>query len=149
MLLERLSAGAGSLADQPERVLELALPAHPASASGARRALAEYCTSHHVPAEMRESGELLISELVTNAVLHASTPFLVWAEYDGGELTVAVVDGSPTFPQLFQFDDGQRQGGRGMAIVDEVGGHWGIIKTALGKIVWATVSGPAVPVQRT
>jgi|tagenome__1003787_1003787.scaffolds.fasta_scaffold20111324_1 anti-sigma regulatory factor (Ser/Thr protein kinase) len=78
MLLERLPAAGGTLADQGDGVLELALPPASASAGGARRALGEYCRKHGVPAELRESGELVISELVTNAVLHARTPFLVW-----------------------------------------------------------------------
>jgi hypothetical protein len=36
-----------------------------------------------------------------------------------------------------------------MAIIDDVGGSWGLVKTDLGKIVWATIGGPAdVPEQR-
>src|SRR4051794_5728469 len=132
MLLERLPAAGGSLTHEGQQVLELALPPVPASAGAARRALGAYCATHSVPPELRQSGELLISELVTNAVLHARTPFLVWAEYDGGELTVAVGDGAATLPRLLPFDDGQRQRGRGMAIVEDVGGSWGLVKTGRG-----------------
>jgi hypothetical protein len=92
----------------------------------------------------------VISELVTNAVLHADTPLLVWIEYDVGELTVAVVDGATTLPQLLPFDEGQRQGGRGMAIVDQVSGSWGLLRTGLGKIIWVTIPAPPeIPAQRT
>jgi|tagenome__1003787_1003787.scaffolds.fasta_scaffold20092802_1 anti-sigma regulatory factor (Ser/Thr protein kinase) len=149
MLLERLPAAGGSLADESDQVLELALPPVSASAGAARRALGEYCTKHEAPADLREFGELVISELVTNAVVHARTPFLVWAEYDAGELTIAVADGASAVPRLLPFDDGLRQGGRGMAVVDELGGRWGLVKTDLGKIVWVTIPGQAeVPAQR-
>jgi anti-sigma regulatory factor (Ser/Thr protein kinase) len=149
MLLERLPAAGGSLADHADQILELALPPVPSSAGAARRALGEYCMKYGVPADLLESGELVISELVTNAVLHARTPFLVWAEYDAGALTVAVADGNSTLPRLLPPDDDLRQGGRGMAVIDELGGRWGVVKTDLGKTVWATIPGQAeVPTQR-
>jgi hypothetical protein len=102
-----------------------------------------------VPDDVRESGVLVLSELVTNALVHARTPFLVWAEYDAGDLSLAVLDGDVTGPDLQPFDDGLRVGGRGMAIVDEVGATWGVVTTVLGKVVWATIASSAqVPEQR-
>ena len=144
MLLDRLSAAGGSLADQAPQVLELALQAHTLSAGEARLALAAYTRAHAVPADMADGGILAISELVTNAVLHAQTPFLVWAEYDAGHLTLAGLDGSATLPMLLP-PDGDREGGRGMAIIDQLGATWGLVKTALGKVVWVDLA-PAAPV---
>ena len=143
MLLDRLSADGGSLADQAPQVLELALEAHPASVAGARHALAAYTRACAVPADMVDGGILAISELVTNAVVHAETPFLVWAEYDAGHLTLAVLDGSATLPMLLPLDD-DREGGRGMAIIDQLGATWGLVKMALGKVVWVDLA-PTAP----
>jgi anti-sigma regulatory factor (Ser/Thr protein kinase) len=150
VLLERLTAG-GSLADLAPRVLELALPAHATSPGEARAAFRVYAQANDLSTDLVDSGLLVISELVTNALLHAETPVLVWAEYDAGHLTLAAVDGSSTLPVLSPFPDGHREGGRGMAIVDELGATWGLIRTALGKIIWVDLVAeaiPAVPGQR-
>ena len=143
MLLERLSAAGGSLADQPD-VLELALPARTTSAGEARRALSAYCADLDVPEGLVEVGVLVISELVTNAVLHAGTPFLMWAEYDRAvhQLGLAVVDGEATLPLPLPMDDLQQEGGRGMALVALLGASWGLVRTSLGKIVWVTIDDP-------
>jgi hypothetical protein len=53
---DRPPVDGGSFADQPDRILELALPADPASAGAARRALAGYCAANEVPPEVLESG---------------------------------------------------------------------------------------------
>ena len=143
MLVDRLSAAGGSLADQAPLVLELSLPPSPSSAAQARRALSVYCREHAVPDELAEVGRLVLSELVTNAVLHARTPLLMWAEYAAGQLTVAVEDGEADLPRLIPLDDGQRDGGRGVAIVDQLGATWGLVRTSLGKIVWVALTDPA------
>jgi hypothetical protein len=103
VLLERLVESAGSFADDP-RIMEVALPSSPASAAQARRALADFCVEHAVPEELAELGILAISELVTNVILHAGTPTIVWAEYDEGALTVATTDGETTLPALLAPD---------------------------------------------
>jgi anti-sigma regulatory factor (Ser/Thr protein kinase) len=143
MLLDRLSAAGGSgLADPDGRVLELALPATPVSVGVARRALLAYCRERHVPHDVEETGELIISELVTNAVQHAGTPFLVWVEHDADELTVAVLDGNTSSPHLRAFDT-ERYGGRGMPLVEALGAAWGTATTRLGKVVWVTIAAEA------
>jgi anti-sigma regulatory factor (Ser/Thr protein kinase) len=99
VLLERLSQAVGSMADDPG-ILEIALPADPRSAADARHAVADYCRSHQVPEGLAQMGVLVISELVTNVVLHASTPMIVWAEYENSTLTVAATDGGAALPAL-------------------------------------------------
>lgn len=49
------------------------LAAHPTSVGAARR-LVRAATGSAVPVELAETAELLVSELVTNAVVHAGTP---------------------------------------------------------------------------
>jgi hypothetical protein len=149
MLLERLSAAGSSLADQAGRVMEFALPPIPGSAGVARSGLRAYCQQHQVPGDVRDAGEIVISELVTNALVHAGTPFLVWAEYDASQLTVAVLDGESTPPTVHPFDAGERSGGRGMPLIEALGAAWGVATVHLGKVVWVTIGpAPALPEQR-
>lgn len=92
----------------------------PRSAGVARRALGVYCLQFGVPERLLESGGLAISELVTNAVVHARTSALVLAEYDGRNLTLAVADGASAMPMPLP-PDRLREGGRGVAIIEELG----------------------------
>jgi anti-sigma regulatory factor (Ser/Thr protein kinase) len=137
MLLDRLTPTGGSFAGEPG-VLELALPAEPSSAAAARHSLAAYCRDHGVPTQLTDDALLVISELVTNAVLHAGTPTMAWAEYEPGSITVAVVDGSSSLPALLAPSE-RRESGRGVAIIDELGATWGLIRTSLGKIIWVNI----------
>jgi anti-sigma regulatory factor (Ser/Thr protein kinase) len=139
MLLERFSAAGGSVADARPQVLELALPAHPSSCRQARRALAAYGAERGLETGLLDAGVLALSELVTNAVLHAETPFMVWAESDNGHLTLAVLDGNSAPPSLLPLDEGEREGGRGVAIINELGATWGMVRTSLGKVVWVDI----------
>jgi anti-sigma regulatory factor (Ser/Thr protein kinase) len=111
------------------------------SVGGARRALTDYSRRQAIPDNLAESGMLAISELVTKAVLHSHTPILVLADYDQGTLTLAVQDGEATLPTLLPADV-EREGGRGVAIIDHLGGTWGIRRTVLGKMVWVSLREP-------
>jgi anti-sigma regulatory factor (Ser/Thr protein kinase) len=141
-LLRRLSAEGGALRFSEEEIsnwLELALFPDPRSAGEARRALAAYCTQLRVPEELTEVGVLAMSELVTNVIIHAGTPALVLAEYDGANLTLAVSDGGDGLPVVMS-PDSEWEHGRGVAIVEELGATWGIRRTYLGKIVWVNLA---------
>jgi anti-sigma regulatory factor (Ser/Thr protein kinase) len=141
-LLRRLSAQGGALRlseDETRSWLEFALVPEAHSAGEARRALAAYCRDRRVPAQMTEAGVLAMSELVTNVVIHAGTPALVLAEYDGVNLTLAVADGADTQPTVLPTDD-ERDHGRGIAIVEDLGATWGIRRTYLGKVVWVNLA---------
>ena len=134
--------GGGSLRltdDETISWLELALSPDLQSAGEARRALALYCREERVPAQLAEVGILAISELVTNVVIHAGTPALVLAEYDGVNLTVAVADGTDTEPTVLPRDN-ERDHGLGVEIVEELGATWGIRRTYLGKVVWVNLA---------
>lgn len=134
ILLERLSSSGEPYAGPAAGVLELALPADVHSVRSARLAVADYCVRCGVPTEVAERTVLAVSELVTNAVLHAGTPFLFCAEYDGRQVTVAVIDGTTERPSPPQ----PATAYHGMGIVGRLG-PWGVFRTTLGKTVWATV----------
>jgi anti-sigma regulatory factor (Ser/Thr protein kinase) len=140
MLLERLT-GVGGLRPASDGTvgapLELQLPPEPRSAGVARRALADACGQWGVD-DLVDIATLAMSELVTNAIVHAGSPILVLAEYDAGNLTMAVADGNNQLPALLPPDD-VREGGRGVAIVAQLGATWGVQSTVLGKIVWVNI----------
>lgn len=85
--------------------------------------------------------ELIVSELATNAVRHAGTPFRVRVERDGESVRVAVDDRSDDRPERVE-PDGYR-GGRGLRIVDTLASEWGTEPAdGGGKRVWARVDLP-------
>ena len=84
--------------------------------------------------------ELLTSEVVTNALVHArSAPdLLVFVRHD--VVRVEVCDGSPDEPVLQQFDP-ESASGRGIAIVEQLASGWGVERMPdVGKRVWFEVS---------
>jgi anti-sigma regulatory factor (Ser/Thr protein kinase) len=80
---------------------------------------------------------LLTSELVTNAVLHARTPLQVGLVLDHDRMLVCVsdrVDDGLTLTALAK--SGDRHGGRGLALVEELAEAWGTTRYSGGKTVW-------------
>lgn len=90
--------------------------------------------------EVRDTAELLTSELVTNALLHAGTDLTVHIEScDGdGSVRIAVDDGSDRAPQLGD-PNGEDLGGRGLPLVASLATRWGWEPLPIGKRVWFEV----------
>ncbi|MER6301692.1 ATP-binding protein, partial [Kitasatospora sp. NPDC001539] len=86
---------------------------------------------------------LMVSELVTNACLHApGGPHELRLHWDGLRLRVEVLDASPVRPQLRPFADPGRPGGHGLRVVDRLAGAWGTVPAGTGKSVWLEVASP-------
>ncbi len=83
---------------------------------------------------MRETGELLVSELTTNALRHATGPFEVRVRAKP-RVRVEVRDGSTRLPTVKDIDTTE-ESGRGMQIVSQLARSWGIEQRADGKVVW-------------
>lgn len=121
------------------------LPCTRRSPGRARQALREFLSSAGDERFMA-AGELVVSELVTNAVAHARLPGrLVWVRFDLGakELRIEVHDpgkGRPVVQQAAESDEG----GRGLWLVECLAARWGCCPRAggIGKIVWAIVLPP-------
>jgi anti-sigma regulatory factor (Ser/Thr protein kinase) len=79
---------------------------------------------------------LVVSELATNAVLHARTEFVVRVSSDGGAVRVAVYDSSSGRPAVGSMDPSAVTG-RGLGIVESLASDWGIDDVDGGKWVWA------------
>jgi anti-sigma regulatory factor (Ser/Thr protein kinase) len=95
------------------------------------------CREHAL--EMLDDALLLISELVTNAVLHGGPPIVLAIDCDGEGLHVRVRDGSPAEPRR-RSADADAEGGRGLTLVELLTTTWGVAPVAdqrgPGKEVW-------------
>jgi serine phosphatase RsbU (regulator of sigma subunit)/anti-sigma regulatory factor (Ser/Thr protein kinase) len=102
----------------------------------ARRFLAGELTSRGL-ASFRDVGELLLSELVTNAVVHAASEVVVELEIDNGGLLVRVRD-ADTGPLVGRAGAGSEldEGGRGFMLVDRLADAWGTEHSGGRKSVW-------------
>lgn len=85
---------------------------------------------------------LLVSEVVTNAVLHARTGIVVALRHSSGEIRVDVADGSAALPQVRAYDASAATG-RGLQLVDRLAKSWGVQPSATGKTVWFAFAGSA------
>jgi anti-sigma regulatory factor (Ser/Thr protein kinase) len=85
---------------------------------------------------------LLVSELVTNAVVHARTKAELQLARGGGMLSIAVADHSPTLPQP-RSGEPLAPGGRGLLLVTGLAETVGSYRTADGsKVVWCALRLP-------
>jgi anti-sigma regulatory factor (Ser/Thr protein kinase) len=88
--------------------------------------------------EPRDAAELMVSELATNSIKHAQSPFTLVIDRSPAMISVEVHDtggGHPTLgsPQPWE------PIGRGLYIVDLMSSAWGVIKSDHGKVVWFTL----------
>jgi anti-sigma regulatory factor (Ser/Thr protein kinase) len=88
----------------------------------------------------RDALELLVSEVVTNAVQHASAPeeatIELTASFDEGEILVTVTDaGIGSLPGVR--NPGAGVGGYGLHIVDRESRRWGVQRTARTSVWFA------------
>ena len=79
--------------------------------------------------------ELLVSELVTNAVLHADSEPQVDVHLSKRQLRVEVYDADPTLPHR-RTPDAIGPGGRGMVLLEQFANRWGAEPRDDGKVVW-------------
>lgn len=126
---------------------QLSLPGDPKSSAAARRFLRRTLLAWHVEA-LEATASLLLSELITNAVLHAGTDIEVSITLGDGALGLEVADGSTRRPRLRRYDLDATTG-RGLALVAAMSSAWGVTPTLDGKVVWCELvyhsSTPAKP----
>ena len=82
--------------------------------------------------------ELLTSEVVTNAVLHAGTSVQLRVVGESGAVRVEVTDGSAAAPARRHYS-AEAATGRGLGLVEALATEWGTITQAGGKTVWFTI----------
>lgn len=92
-------------------------------------------------AQLCDTSELVVSELVTNAVVHAGTPVVLRITTGPSAIRVEVEDGSPHLPVRRRWSDTAGTG-RGLRIVDEQVDRWDTVLTEGGKVVWFEIGKP-------
>ncbi|MFD8546065.1 sodium/proline symporter PutP [Streptomyces sp. NPDC059649] len=124
----------------PDRVMSWNLPSDPAAVANARslvgRQLAEWGMD-----DLTFTTELIVSELVTNAIRHATGPVSLRLIRDRG-LICEISDTSSTSPRL-RHARTTDEGGRGLLIVAQLARRWGTRFTTTGKIIWTEQDIPA------
>lgn len=112
------------------------------------------CARHHVRQVLREwhlaetadPAELVVSELITNAVTASRSARLtssvrLWMLSDTARLLFLIWDGVPRPPQRAD-PDADAESGRGLLLVESVSSRWGWYRDrqgATGKVVWAEI----------
>lgn len=119
-------------------LVSLNLAPNPASVGEARRFTVDTLRGWGRD-DLAASGALLVTELVTNAILHARTMVQVILERRADIVRVEVRDGSPVRPALRNHGLDATTG-RGLALVATLAESWGVDISAAGKVVWAQLS---------
>ncbi|MFE2508357.1 sodium/proline symporter PutP [Streptomyces naganishii] len=127
----------------PDQVASWDLPRDPAAVARARTLAGRQLTDWGMDA-LTFTTELIVSELVTNAIRHATGPVSLRLIRDRN-LICEVVDGSSTLPRL-RHARTTDEGGRGLLIVAQLAQRWGTRFTATGKIIWTEQAVPSDPV---
>ncbi|MFJ1883717.1 MULTISPECIES: SpoIIE family protein phosphatase [unclassified Streptomyces] len=123
----------------PDHVADWDVPFDPAAVAGMRAAVAEQVDDWGL-SELAFAMELLLSELITNAIRYGSAPVTVRLLYDR-TLTCEVADSSSTSPHL-RDAAAMDEGGRGLFLVAQLAERWGTRYTPQGKVIWAEMSLP-------
>ena len=126
------------------QLISLALPGTPESVPVARWHVRAALGLHGL-GEYADDAEIIVSELVTNAVQHAcdngtmTIGVTLTAAGSPAAVTVAVSDASPHGPIRCETAAGSEQG-RGLQIVHALSAHWGWRPEDGGKAVFAVLA---------
>ncbi|MFF2654475.1 ATP-binding protein [Streptomyces sp. NPDC058045] len=140
------ATGAGPDVAGPRRY-RFELAAHPGSAALARRTTRTRLSSWAVSGATCESAELVVSELVTNALVHTGSRSIVCELQDGdGRVRIAVRDEGRAHgdPRPCRADE-EEEYGRGLLLVAAVCSAWGADDSGAGLLVWAELPYDGVP----
>jgi len=93
--------------------------------------------------DLVETAELLVSELVTNAI-RASQGLLeptirLWLVSDRSTLVIRVWDGDSEMPAVCQDASLDSECGRGLLLVEALSKDWGAYRRGHGKVVWVLI----------
>ncbi|MFE9017100.1 SpoIIE family protein phosphatase [Streptomyces sp. NPDC007808] len=120
-----------------EQVADWDLPADPAAVADARKTATRQLTEWGLD-DLAFTTELVVSELVTNAIRYAAGPIRLRLIRERA-LICEVFDGGATAPHL-RHPRTTDEGGRGLLLVSQFTQRWGTRFVPEGKIIWAEQS---------
>ena len=137
------AAAAAAEIRRGQQMVVLALPAEPAAAGHARAMIGEACRRWGLP-QLAIPAALVVSELVTNAVVHGHGQVRMDGSLRGRFVHIRVHDRSTLEPVLGPpLTEGGplRDHGRGLRLIERHCSAWGFLPRAdgSGKVVWATL----------
>lgn len=119
-------------------MLQFDVPAERRSAGTARKTIQAWLLERDFPKARLDDWLVVVSELVTNAALHAKTEARVVVRWNGQRVLLEVCDRSPSVPAV---PEGPAVGGRGLFMVERLTTAWGFEPASDGKRVWAELGG--------
>ncbi|MFE2517621.1 SpoIIE family protein phosphatase [Streptomyces mirabilis] len=125
----------------PDRIADWDVPLDPAAVAGMRETVSQKLDEWGL-SELGFSMELILSELITNAIRYGSEPIHVRLIHDR-TLICEVSDSSSTSPHL-RYAATMDEGGRGLFLVSQMAERWGTRYTPQGKVIWAEQALPRV-----
>ncbi|MFJ1865586.1 SpoIIE family protein phosphatase [Streptomyces sp. NPDC088097] len=126
----------------PDRVAQWEVPFQPDAVGAIRNAASKQLDAWGLT-DLSFATELILSELITNALRHGGAPVRVRLLHDH-TLTCEVWDGSSIAPHL-RYAATTDEGGRGLFLVAQLSEHWGTRYTPYGKVIWAEQALPGSP----
>lgn len=114
--------------------VDLELPPVATSAGEARRLLRDALSGVESDDSV-DAAQVAISEIVTNALVHAGTPMRLRVLLRGSALRVELSDGSPHLPHRRDYSSVAATG-RGLHMVAQMVDRWGAYPDGRGKVVW-------------
>ncbi|WP_306935989.1 SpoIIE family protein phosphatase [Streptomyces phaeochromogenes] len=124
---------AGTRALGADRIAQWQVPSDPAAVGEVRASVTRQLTEWGLD-DLAFATELMLSELVTNAIRYGSGPIQVRMLHDRS-LICEVFDGSNTSPHL-RYAASTDEGGRGLFLVAQLAERWGTRYTPAGKVIW-------------
>ncbi len=126
-------------------VFSVRLPVDPSSVAAARRLASHYFRQWQLP-ELIDEAHLVISELVTNAIVASSASAVMvraFVSLYDTKVRIEVWDEADGKPQA-QPPSSDNDGGRGLILVEALSAQWGWYTPAdlRGKFVWADLALP-------
>jgi anti-sigma regulatory factor (Ser/Thr protein kinase) len=143
-------SGVGTASNPWPLQTHLSLGAQPSAVSCARGHVRSVALEWGLPG-LADIAELLVSELVTNAVRAsdrlriradlAIVPVVrIWLVSDRASIVIHVWDGSDEMPARKDVSV-EDESGRGLLLVESLGKDWGAYREASGKVVWVVIGG--------
>ncbi|MGL5858989.1 MAG: ATP-binding protein [Angustibacter sp.] len=131
----------------PTRSRTVRVPHAPASVPATRHALVDDLRGREVPPQVVDEAELVVSELLANAVRHARPlpdgSVRVHWQVKGSTVELDVTDGGgPLVPRPIH-PSPYATFGRGLRVVRSLAHEWGVLDEERGRTVWVCLGGPS------